>query len=74
MLPGTRRVPHYTHDFDMHGTGSNGFGGRGGDYVQIYDNTFLGTNRPNFEIRAIPCNPADFNGNVSLESSGSACP
>lgn len=65
-------APYYTHDFDMHGTGSNGFGGRGGDYVQIYDNTFLGTNRPNFEIRAMPCNPADFNGNVSLESSGSA--
>jgi len=62
----------HTHDFDMHGTNPGGFGGRGGDYVQIDGNTFLGTNRSNFEIRALPCNPADFNGNVSLESTGSA--
>jgi hypothetical protein len=65
-------VPYYTQDFDMHGTGGNGFGGRGGDYVQIYSNTFLGTNRPNFEIRGLPCSQADFNGNVSLESPGDA--
>jgi hypothetical protein len=64
--------PYYTQDFDMHGTGDNGFGGSAGDYVQIYDNTFLGTNRPNFEIRGIPCNQADFNGNVSLENSDDA--
>ena len=65
-------IPYYTQDFDMHGTGDNGFGGSAGDYVQIFDNTFLGANRPNFEIRGIPCNQADFNGNVSLQSSGDA--
>jgi hypothetical protein len=67
-------LPYYTQDFDMHGTdaSNNYFGGSAGDYVQIYDNTFLGTNRPNFEIRGIPCNQADFNGNVSLQDSGGA--
>ena len=34
---------HWTHDFDMHGMGNDGFGGIGGDYVDIYENTFLGT-------------------------------
>ena len=61
-----------THDFDMHGSGGNGFGGIAGDYVQMNGNTFLGTNRPNFEIRGVPCNLDYFNGNVSLQSSGSA--
>ncbi len=67
----------HTQDFDMHGTDNNGgtlcescngFGGRGGDYVDIYENTFLGTNRPNYELRAEPCHHTDYHFNVSLES------
>lgn len=44
-------IGFYEHDFDMHGMGeyanpgcigcTNGFGGTGGDYVDIYRNTFL---------------------------------
>ena len=65
-------IPYHTQDFDMHGTGDNGFGGVGGDYVQLVQNTFLGTNRPNYEIRGIPCNASDFVSNVSLESADDA--
>jgi len=56
----------HTHDFDQHGNGDNGFGGIGGRYVNIYQNTFFGLNRANFEIRAWPCLKSDFSGNVSL--------
>jgi hypothetical protein len=62
----------HTHDFDMHGMGDNGFGGIGGDYIDIYRNTFLGTNRHNFELRGDPCNYAEFHENISLESQGDA--
>jgi hypothetical protein len=65
-------VPYHTQDFDMHGTGDNGFGVTGGDYVQIYRNTFLGTNRPNYELRGEPCNYSDFRENVSLQSADGA--
>jgi FG-GAP-like repeat len=64
----TAEVPYYVHDFDMHGTGDRGFGGGGGDYVDIFRNTFLGTNRKNYVLRGIPCNNTDFHQNVSLES------
>ncbi len=61
----------YTHDFDMHGTGNDvfypsGFGGTGGQYVEIARNTFLGTNRANFDLRGEPCHLAEFHHNVSL--------
>lgn len=64
-------VSWYTHDFDMHGTGNpwyylDGFGGIGGQYVQIERNTFLGKNRNNFKLRGEPCYRAEFLHNVSL--------
>lgn len=62
----------HTQDFDMHGTGSGGFGGIGGDYVGVFQNTFLGTNRPNMEIRGNTCNYVDYAGNISLEDEGDA--
>jgi hypothetical protein len=71
----------FTHDFDMHGTENdhgtvcqscNGFGGRGGDYVEIFANTFLGTNRASYELRAQPCHNSDFIANVSLQDRGDA--
>jgi hypothetical protein len=62
----------HTHDFDMHGLGDNGFGGIGGDYIDIYRNTFFATNRNNFELRGDICNYAEFHNNISLESKGDA--
>ncbi len=65
-----------THDFDMHGMNDHlgdGFGGLGGDYVDIFANTFLAsakqnTTRRNYELRGIPCHHTDFRGNVSLQT------
>ncbi|MFY9908928.1 MAG: VCBS repeat-containing protein [Candidatus Sulfotelmatobacter sp.] len=62
----------HTQDFDMHGVGDNGFGGIAGDYVGVFQNTFLGTNRPNLEIRGTTCNYIDYAGNISLEDEGDA--
>jgi hypothetical protein len=56
----------------MHGTGPDGFTGIGGDYVGIFGNTFLGTDRPNFELRGSICNYVDFNDNVSLQTEDDA--
>jgi hypothetical protein len=64
--------PFHTQDFDMHGTGDNGFGGRGGDFIDIFKNTFLGDNRPNFELRGIPCNFAQFHNNISIQGKDDA--
>jgi len=66
----------YEHDFDMHGLGTgtglcetcNGYGILGGDYVEIYENTFLGTNRQNYQLRAEPCHNTDYHFNISLQS------
>jgi hypothetical protein len=62
-----QRSTFYTHDFDMHGRGSGGKGGRAGGYVDLYRNTFLGTTRANFEIRGTPCNFVDVRNNVFLQ-------
>jgi len=61
-------------DFDMHGTKDNHswFGGRGGFYVDILGNTFLGTNRENYKLRGTPCFDTDFHSNVSLEGQDKA--
>lgn len=58
----------HTQDFDVHGTGDNGFGGRAGEYFEIARNTFLATNRENFDVRGEPCQQpgAEFHNNVSL--------
>ncbi len=58
----------WTHDFDQHGNGGNGFGERAGLYNWIFNNTFFGANRANYEIRGHPCNKTDFGRNVSLQS------
>jgi hypothetical protein len=66
------KVSHqYEQDFDMHGTGSGGFGGLAGA-VDIGGNTFLGSNRPNFEYRGKPCYAPFFHDNVTAQESGSA--
>jgi hypothetical protein len=67
-LQHTLDIPYHTQDFDMHGVGDNGFGGTAGDYVDVFDNTFFGTDRPNFEMRGYPCQWDEFHGNISLES------
>ena len=64
--------PFHTQDFDMHGIQSGGFGGIAGDYVDLFRNTFLRTNRPNFELRGYPCAYDQFHENISLESLGAA--
>jgi hypothetical protein len=64
--------PFHTEDFDMHGVGPDGFTGIGGDYVGIFGNTFLGTDRPNFELRGSICNFVDFKANISLQSKDDA--
>ena len=60
----------HEQDFDMHGTGDPLFGdhrgGTGGQYVEIARNTFLGTNRLNFNLRGEPCFLAEFHHNISL--------
>lgn len=58
------------HDFDAHGTGDNGFGGRAGQYFEIAGNTFLGTQylHENFEIRGEPSDRAEFHHNISLRT------
>ena len=66
VAPLQRGIFH-THDFDMHGTDSGGKGGRAGGYMDLYKNTFLGTNRHNFEVRGTPCDFVEFRNNVSLQ-------
>ncbi|MBZ5629818.1 MAG: VCBS repeat-containing protein [Acidobacteriia bacterium] len=68
-------IDFYTHNFDMHGTDSDGFGGLGGDYVDILGNTFLSVlsnNRHNYELRAGPCHDTDFHLNATVETKDDA--
>lgn len=52
-------------DFDMHGQGEdNHMGGIAGSNLEIARNTFLGTNRPNLELRGFPCTLAQFHDNI----------
>lgn len=75
-LQGNWAYSWYTQDFDMHGRDNGGFfdlldngrGGRAGDYVEIGFNTFLGTNRENFDLRGQPCQYVDYHHNVSMHS------
>ena len=61
-----------THDFDQHGNGDNGFGDRAGLYNWIFNNTFFGANRANYEIRGHPCYKTDFGRNVAVQSKDDA--
>lgn len=65
---------YYNQDFDMHGTEdkSHWYNGQGGYHTDIVGNTFLATNRENFELRGFPSLDADFHFNISLESQDSA--
>lgn len=56
----------YTHDFDIHGTEYEGFGGRGGHGADIARNTFLGGSRRNFKLRGTPCEAVMLRENVFL--------
>ena len=62
----------HTHDFDVHGTGDNGFGGQSGHYFDIGWNTFLGWNRQNFDLRGEPSAMVEYHHNISRRSPGSA--
>jgi hypothetical protein len=57
----------WQQDFDMHGTGSGGYGWTGGYRVDIAGNTFLGRDRYNFELRGHPCSTDFFRDNVTQE-------
>jgi len=66
--PVTGHIPLWqSQDFDVHGSGSNGFGGHAGQYFKIAWNTFLGDHQ-NFDLRGEPCQMVEFQNNISLES------
>jgi hypothetical protein len=58
----------YQQDFDMHGSDyDNGHHMKGiaGNEVDIGWNTFFGANRPNFELRGVPCATQYFHDNLT---------
>ena len=64
---------HYNQHFDMHGTGPDGYGGTGGEYIEIRHNTIRGEQRygilgrltrPAFDLRGTPTDRAIFNENA----------
>ncbi len=63
-------VAHYTHNFDMHGSGDGGYDGIAGEYTDIAFNTFLGhqsqlgVQRAAFTLRGVPTVGAHFENNV----------
>ncbi len=66
-----------THDFDMHGTGTNGFGGIAGGYIEISGNTFFGTadecvSHNNFSLRSVSCDHVYIHNNIFLQSRSDA--
>jgi hypothetical protein len=64
----------HEQDFDMHGSdaSSHHTGGIGGSDVEIARNTFLGTDRRNFDLRGVSCGLDQFHDNVSLQSNEEA--
>jgi FG-GAP-like repeat len=58
------------HEFDMHGsnpqTGSSVDGGVAGSELKVARNTFFSTDRPNFDVRGIPCAEQEFRDNISV--------
>jgi hypothetical protein len=67
---------YYEQHFDMHGTGSHGYGGVSGEHVWIVGNTMHGDQkyggglgiarqtRPAYFLRGRPCGRHEFHGNV----------
>jgi FG-GAP-like repeat len=74
---------NYNQHFDMHGTGSDHYGGDAGDYTEIMQNTFRGaqtyggtlgfhrSTRPAFELRGTPVDKAIFAENALTHSNES---
>lgn len=65
----------HEQDFDTHGSNYDGghwTGGTSDDYVDIGWNTFLGTNRHNFDERGTPCRTSTLHDSVFLSSSDDA--
>ena len=64
----------HEQDFDMHGSdpSSHHTGGSAGSAVEIARNTFLGTNRINFDLRGQSCGVNQFHDNVLCQSAGAA--
>jgi hypothetical protein len=65
-------LPYRNQDFDMHGGSpgdGDGYGERGGDYVDIGYNTFLSTDgRKALHYRGAPCRQIQIHHNVNLNS------
>jgi hypothetical protein len=61
----------HQQDFDMHGTGSGGYGYMGGYSVDIAGNTFLDGSYYNFELRGHPVSTDYFRDNVTVLSQDS---
>jgi FG-GAP-like repeat len=63
---------HIGHEFDMHGSdpqmGNSVEGGAAGSELKIGRNTFLGQDRPNFDVRGIACAEQDFIDNISVHA------
>ncbi len=60
---------NHEHDFDMHGSdlSSHHTGGIGGSDIEIARNTFLGTDRLNFNLRGVSCGLDRLHDNVSRQ-------
>jgi len=54
----------HTHQFDIHGTGGNGFGGRAGVQFEFAENSFQYLNGAAIEIRGRPQMSIDIHDNV----------
>ncbi|MCW5852368.1 MAG: VCBS repeat-containing protein [Anaerolineae bacterium] len=64
----------FQQDFDMHGSdpSSHHTGGIAGSAVNITHNTFLGSNRLNYDLRGVPCETDHFTANISEQNLPSA--
>ena len=65
---------NHEQDFDMHGSdrSSHHTGGSAGSAVDIERNTFLGTNRRNFDLRGQSCGVNRFRDNISCQGEDDA--
>ena len=59
-----RTFNKYTHQFDIHGTGGNGFGGQAGVQAWFVENSFQYRNGPAIKIRGRPHIEINIGGNI----------
>ena len=59
-----RTFNKYTHQFDVHGTGGNGFGGQAGVQAWFIENSFQYRNGPAIKIRGRPHIEMNIGGNI----------